>query len=166
MKKNFDALDKELGLPLSGMTYDSDYHEGEFIAKGYISESHYEWMSDAWKSGEIKHKKEVLEKMSEEMKKNNPMHNPEAVEKMKQTKLAKFASGELKPNVMGEQARKETSERMKKNNPIHRFPERHNFKGNSYVKGRKWYNNGQENIYTYDEAPEGYVAGMMYKPRK
>ena len=166
MKTTFNNLDEELGLTPSGTTYDSSYHEGEFIAKGYISEAHYEWMSDAWKSGEIKHTQEVLDKMSERMKKNNPMHSPETAAKVTATRLRMFASGELKPNVMGEQARKETSERMKKNNPTHRFPERHNFLGNSYVKGRKWYNNGQENLYTKDEPPEGYVSGMMYKPRK
>jgi len=109
----------------------------------------------------------VYKECSERMKQNNPMHNPETVEKMRQTKLAKFASGELKPNIMGEQARKEASERMKKNNPAHTHPEKHNnLKVNSYVKGRKWYNNEKENLYIFGEPPEGYVEGMMYKSRK
>ena len=108
----------------------------------------------------------VYAERSVEMKKNNPMHDPEIVEKMRQTKRRKFASGELKPSVMGEDARRETSERMKKNNPVHTHPEKHNFKNNSYVRGRKWYNNGIENLYTSEEPPEGFVSGMMYKPRK
>jgi len=108
----------------------------------------------------------VYAEKSVEMKKNNPMHDPEIVEKMRQTKLKKFASGELKPNVMGEDARREASERMKKKNPVHTHPEKHNFKNNSYVKGRKWYNNGIQNLYTAEEPPEGFVSGMMYKPRK
>lgn len=65
----------------------------------------------------------VYAERSVEMKKNNPMHNPEIVEKMRQTKIRKFASGELKPTIMGEQARKEASERMKKNNPLRKNPE-------------------------------------------
>lgn len=65
----------------------------------------------------------VYAEKSVEMKKNNPMHKPESVEKMRQTKLRKFASGELKPNVMGEDARREASERMKKNNPLSKNPE-------------------------------------------
>ena len=54
----------------------------------------------------------------------------------------------------------------KQKNPTHTHPEKHNFKGNSYVKGRKWYNNGTENLYIFGEPPEGYVEGMMYKSRK
>tara|TARA_B110000285_G_scaffold183679_1_gene207938 strand:+ start:120 stop:542 length:423 start_codon:yes stop_codon:yes gene_type:complete len=109
---------------------------------------------------------EVYRECSERMKQNNPMHNPDVAKKVSETKKRMYESGELKPNVMGEQARKEASERMKKRNPTHTHPEKHNFKGNSYVKGRKWYNNGTENIYILGEPPEGYIEGMMYKSRK
>jgi len=68
--------------------------------------------------------------------------------------------------MLQEENRQKVSERMKKHNPAHTHPENNPFLNNSYVKGRKWYNNGVENIYIYDNPPEGYVAGMVYKPRK
>ena len=33
-------------------------------------------------------------------------------------------------------------------------------KGNTYVRGRHWYNNGKENKYCY-ECPDGFIPGML-----
>ena len=33
-------------------------------------------------------------------------------------------------------------------------------KGNTYVRGRHWYNNGKENKFCY-ECPEGFIPGML-----
>jgi hypothetical protein len=66
-------------------------------------------------------------------------------------------------------ARKKHSDRMKgDNNPVRRFPDKNPFKGTSYVKGRKWYNNGKENVYLYPDQhiPEGFVPGMKFQERK
>ena len=68
--------------------------------------------------------------------------------------------------MLKEENRKKVSKRMKERNPMHTHPEKNPFLNNSYVKGRKWYNNGVENIYIYGDPPEGYVPGMKYKPRK
>lgn len=68
-----------------------------------------------------------------------------------------------------EEAKKKTSERMKgDNNPMRKFPEKNPGWGTSFVKGKKWYNNGVENLYlSPDETvPEGYVLGMKYSPKK
>lgn len=68
-----------------------------------------------------------------------------------------------------EEARKKTSERMKgDNNPMRRFPEKNPANGNSFVKGKKWYNNGNQNLYLSPEeiVPEGYSVGMKYSPKK
>ena len=66
----------------------------------------------------------VYAERSVEMKKNNPMHNPEIVEKMRQTKLKKFASGELKPPVFSDEVRQRMSEqKMGDKNPLRKNPE-------------------------------------------
>ena len=67
-----------------------------------------------------------------------------------------------------EQAKKKHSERMMgDNNPMRKFPEKNVFSGKSFVKGRKWYNNGEENIYLYPDepVPDGYVKGMKFVKR-
>ena len=68
-----------------------------------------------------------------------------------------------------EEARKKISESMKgDNNPMRKYPEKNVFKGKSFVKGRKWYNNGEENLYLYPDepVPDGYVRGMKFVKRK
>tara|TARA_B110000967_G_C18629327_1_gene432829 strand:+ start:114 stop:734 length:621 start_codon:yes stop_codon:yes gene_type:complete len=68
-----------------------------------------------------------------------------------------------------EEARKKKSESMKgDNNPLRKYPEKNPFKGKSFVKGRKWYNNGEENLYLYpdESVPDGYVRGMKFVKRK
>lgn len=47
-------------------------------------------------------------------------------------------------------------------NPMKKFPEKNPFIGKSFVKGRKFYNNGIENIYIYetDVIPAGFIKGM------
>ncbi len=65
--------------------------------------------------------------------------------------------------------RKIASDNMKGDrNPMRRFPEKNPFKGKSFVKGRKWYNNGKKNIYLNPNeiVPEGFVPGMKYSKRK
>lgn len=66
-------------------------------------------------------------------------------------------------------AKQKTSKRMTGDgNPMRKFPEKNPFLGKSYVVGKKWYNNGIENLYLNpdDDIPEGYVPGMVYKKRK
>jgi len=102
------------------------------------------------------------------MKLDNPMRNEDVVNKMSQTRKDLFSKG-LLPNPMDSlEARKKASDRMKKNNPMKKFPEKNPFLGKSYVVGRKWYNNGIENKYLFDNEviPEGFVKGMVYKARK
>ena len=65
-------------------------------------------------------------------------------------------------------AKKKHSDRMKTEaNPMKRFPEKNPFLGKSFVKGRKWYNNGIENKYLFKDEiiPEGFSEGMVYKAR-
>jgi hypothetical protein len=128
---------------------------------GYISEEHYEWMSKAWASGDIRHREGFLKESSKRMKENNPMKNPETAKKVSESKKGTPAWNKGVPNP-------EQSKRMKENNPVHTHPEKHNFKNNSYVKGRKWYNNGEKNLYLYDheEIPTGYTRGMKHVARK
>ena len=110
---------------------------------GYINALHYEWRAI-------------------EMKKNNPMHNPETTKKVSETLQAQYDNGREVwnkgiPNP-------EQAERMKgDNNPMNRFPEKNPFLGQSFVKGRKWFNNGIENKYLYEheEVPEGFAKGML-----
>jgi hypothetical protein len=66
-------------------------------------------------------------------------------------------------------SREKAKARMLSNeNPMKKFPEKNPFLGKSYVIGRKWYNNGIENKYLFDNevVPEGFVKGMVYKARK
>jgi hypothetical protein len=68
-----------------------------------------------------------------------------------------------------ERSRKIASARMLSDeNPMKKFPEKNPFLGNSYVKGRIWYNNGVENLYLYahEIVPEGYKKGMKPYKRK
>lgn len=111
---------------------------------------------------------EYYKQWSEVMKEDNPMYDPDVVAKVSKTKKERFESGELKGRKLSEEEKKNLSERMKANNPVHRFPEKHNFKNNSYVQGRKWYNNGEQNLYLYDNEliPPGYKRGMKYVARK
>jgi hypothetical protein len=88
----------------------------------------------------------VYQECSERMKKNNPMHNPETVEKMRKTKIAKFASGELKPCVWDENQRQEISKRMRgDNNPLRKRPEL----TGSAKPIRVFYDDGRIEIYPY-----------------
>lgn len=75
------------------------------------------------------------------------------------------------PNQTGMtiKGKKSTAERMKGDgNPMRRFPEKNPFLGKSYVADRKWYNNGEVNMYIKngDLIPDGYIPGMVYRPRK
>jgi len=102
------------------------------------------------------------------MTNNNPMKKPAARKKLSETRKRLIASGELKPRVVGDAEKKALSERMMgDNNPLRRFPEKNPFWGKSYVKGRKWYNNGEVNKYLFsdDTIPEGFVIGMKYQKR-
>ena len=68
-----------------------------------------------------------------------------------------------------EKSRKMASARMlSSENPMRKYPEKNPFLGNSYVKGRIWFNNGIKNLYLYpDEViPYGYVKGMKPYLRK
>lgn len=53
-------------------------------------------------------------------------------------------------------------------NPMRKYPEKNPFRGKSFVKGRKWYNNGVQNLYLYDTdiVPEGFSPGMKFQKRK
>lgn len=64
-------------------------------------------------------------------------------------------------------SRKKASERMlSEENPMKKFPEKNPFLGKSYVKGKRWYNDGNTNIYlsSLDIIPDGFNIGM--KPYK
>ena len=159
-----DTIAEALGMRPLGFSIDPE--EGrdpnETTNHGYISEEHYEWMSKSWASGEISHTQESLKKMSKRMKENNPMKNPETAKKVSESLQGRDAWNKGIPNP-------EQAERMKGDgNPIRRFPEKNCFKNNSYVKGRKWYNNGEENLYLYEdeEIPDGYKPGMKPQTRK
>ena len=68
-----------------------------------------------------------------------------------------------------DQAKAKISKRMKGDgNPMRKFPEKNPFKGKSYVIGKKWYNNGIENLYLNPEEqiPPGFSPGMVFKKRK
>jgi len=68
-----------------------------------------------------------------------------------------------------DEARKKTSERMKGDeNPMRRFPEKNPGFGTSFVKGKKWYNNGERNLYLSadQQIPEGFNIGMKFSPKK
>jgi hypothetical protein len=68
-----------------------------------------------------------------------------------------------------ESAKKKISEKMKgDNNPMRKYPEKNPAWGNSYVRGKKWYNNGLQNLYLSSEEiiPDGYTIGMKYSPKK
>ena len=104
---------------------------------------------------------------SERMKSDNPMKNPETAAKVSQIRKEKYASGELIPRKLSDKERLDISSRMLGDkNPTKRFPEKHNFKNNSYVQGKLCYNDGIKNKYFYpDESiPEGFVRGC--KPYK
>ena len=103
------------------------------------------------------------------MKTNNPMFNEETRKKMSETRREKFRNGILMPTVFSDSVRKEISKRMTGNgNPMRKFPEKNPFKGKSYVVGKKWYNNGINNLYLNqnDSVPAGFIPGMVYKKRK
>jgi hypothetical protein len=62
-----------------------------------------------------------------------------------------------------EKSRTKARERMLSDeNPMKKTPEKNPFLGKSYVKGKRWYNNGLENRYlgAHDIVPEGFVPGM------
>lgn len=61
-----------------------------------------------------------------------------------------------------QKSREMARQRMLTANPMKLNPEKNPFLGTSFVKGRKWYNNGITNLYLYetDVVPEGFVAGM------
>jgi hypothetical protein len=104
---------------------------------------------------------------SKAMKLNNPMKNRDNVLKTLETKAARYKSGEISIRNLSEQEKCDISNRMKgSNNPTNRFPEKHNFKNNSYVLGKFCYNNGVKNKYFFpdDIIPEGFVKGT--KPYK
>lgn len=64
-------------------------------------------------------------------------------------------------------ARRKAKERMSSDeNPMRKYPEKNPFLGKSYVKGKKWYNNGTTNIYLScdEKVPRGFILGM--KPYK
>lgn len=66
-----------------------------------------------------------------------------------------------------ENSRKKARERMlSEENPMKKHPDKNPFLGKSYVRGKKWYNNGIVNIYLspHEEIPEGFTVGM--KPYK
>jgi len=100
------------------------------------------------------------------MKLNNPMKNKEIVFKSIKSREDRYLNGELNRRKLSEQEKINISNRMLGDkNPTNRFPENHNFKNNSYVKGKLCYNNGIKNKYFYpsDIIPEGFVRGN--KPR-
>ena len=149
-----DPIAEALGMRPLGFSIDPnegrDPNEtNEWRQGGYINEAMYEYLS-------IK------------MTKDNPMKNPETAKKVSDSIKKSFESGKRKARKLTDEERQMHSERMKKNNPAHTHPDKHNFKNNSYVKGRKWYNNGEKNLYLYEdeEVPEGFVPGMKYVPRK
>jgi hypothetical protein len=81
---------------------------------------------------------------------------------------AKLRSKIFSPG-QSENSKKRARERMKSNeNPMKKYPEKNPFLGKSYVKGRKWYNNGLENLYLgeSDVVPDGFVPGMKPYNRK
>jgi hypothetical protein len=68
-----------------------------------------------------------------------------------------------------DEAKKKISESMKgDNNPMRKYPEKNPGWGKSFVRGKKWYNNGSQNLYLSPDEPipEGYVVGMKYSPKK
>lgn len=58
-----------------------------------------------------------------------------------------------------EQARKRM---LSSENPMKKNPEKNPFRGKSYIKGKKVYNNGETNIFLYpdDVVPYGYLPGL------
>jgi hypothetical protein len=67
-----------------------------------------------------------------------------------------------KPKITPSGRQKLKEKMMGNNNPMRKFPEKNTFKGKSYVVGRKWYNNGKNNLYLNinEEIPPGYFPGM------
>ena len=57
---------------------------------------------------------------------------------------------------------------LSEDNPMKKHPEKNPFLGKSFVVGRKWYNNGETNLYLYDTdpIPNGFFPGMKYQKRK
>ena len=111
-----------------------------------LYEQHGHWQDKlAWKglSGQIGREEILAMRRDHGLRTNNPMWKQEAKDKI--------------------------SESMKgDNNPMRKFPESNPFLGKSFVKGRKWYNNGVENLYLYigEVIPEGYVQGMKPQPNR
>ena len=111
-----------------------------------LYEQHGHWQDKlAWKglSGQIGQEEVIAMRRDHGLRTNNPMWKQEAKDKI--------------------------SESMKgDNNPMRKFPESNPFLGKSFVKGRKWYNNGVENLYLYigEVIPEGYVRGMKPQPNR
>ena len=111
-----------------------------------LYEQHGHWQDKlAWKglSGQIGREEIISLRRDHGLRTNNPMWKKSAKDKI--------------------------SKRMKgDNNPMRRFPEKNPFNGKSFVKGRKWYNNGVKNLYLYidDTIPEGFVLGMKPQPNR
>jgi hypothetical protein len=122
------------------------------------------------KINEARTYQKAKELISTQMKENNPMHDPEVAKKVSNTLRERYASGEIKATGGKSKKSRETARArmLSDDNPMKKNPEKNPFLGKSYVKGRKWYNNGEKNVYLYpdEEVPEGYVPGMVYKQRK
>lgn len=101
---------------------------------------------------------------------NNRRYTSKSYETAKRYYSRMLSKRQTENNIMwSETARKKHSERMRgDNNPIRRFPDKNPFKGTSYVKGRKWFNNGVQNLYLSPDQiiPDGFVPGMKYQKRK
>lgn len=104
---------------------------------------------------------------SDAMKLNNPMFDEETKNKAMKTRKDRYESGEITPRELSDEEKCNISKRMMgDNNPTRKYPDKHNFKNNKYVLGKKCYNNGIVNKYFSpdEEIPDGFVKGN--KPYK